>query len=247
MNLRQSPGLLCEHGLFLFSHTFTAVGLVQTKLRCEVAPHAELSGAQTGSYYQVIPESRQSMESSWNVGKHSGRKAMLSQLGGAATTSSGPACSPDSQSGNSRQDKTHPDTPTAPTRLHHSDRWGWSFARNALSSSESFCCSFFFFSSLTLVVKISVSRYKRSAGCLGDSRSSCVSCQWLFSAYLCCQFYFRTEIKPDETASAAFSHWFLNLFSLLCNHSDFFFTFPLRRINLLDCLCAPSQAPNWHA
>lgn len=38
---------------------------------------------------------------------------MLSQLGGAATTSSGPACSLDSQSGNSRQDKTHPDTPTA--------------------------------------------------------------------------------------------------------------------------------------
>lgn len=35
---------------------------------------------------------------------------MLSWLGGAAMTSSGPACSLDSRSGNSRQDETHPDT-----------------------------------------------------------------------------------------------------------------------------------------
>lgn len=40
---------------------------------------------------------------------------MLSQLGGAAMTSSGPACSLDRRSGNSRQDETHPDTLTAPT------------------------------------------------------------------------------------------------------------------------------------
>lgn len=40
---------------------------------------------------------------------------MLSPLGGAAMTSSGPACSLDSWSGNSRQDETHPDTLTAPT------------------------------------------------------------------------------------------------------------------------------------
>lgn len=39
---------------------------------------------------------------------------MLSRLGGAAMTSSGPACSLDSRSGNSRQDETHPDTLTAP-------------------------------------------------------------------------------------------------------------------------------------
>lgn len=39
---------------------------------------------------------------------------MLSRLGGAAMASSGPACSLDSRSGNSRQDETHPDTLTAP-------------------------------------------------------------------------------------------------------------------------------------
>lgn len=156
MNLRQSPELFCERGLFLFSYAFYSSRRIKTKFRCGVVQHAELSGAQTASHYQVIPESRQSMESSWNAGKRSGRKAMLSQLGGAATTSSRPACSLDSQSGNSRQDKTHPDTPTAQTRLHRCDRWGWSFALNALSSSEHF---FFFF--LTLVVKISVGVQKK--------------------------------------------------------------------------------------
>lgn len=39
---------------------------------------------------------------------------MLSQLGGAVITSSGPAFSLDSRTGNSRQDETHPDTLTAP-------------------------------------------------------------------------------------------------------------------------------------
>lgn len=47
--------------------------------------------------------------------KHSGRKAMLSRLGGAAPVSSGPVSSLDIQSGNSRQDEPHPDTVTATT------------------------------------------------------------------------------------------------------------------------------------
>ena len=38
---------------------------------------------------------------------------MLSRLGRAAMASSGPTCSLDSWSGNSRQDEAHPDTLTA--------------------------------------------------------------------------------------------------------------------------------------
>lgn len=65
------------------------------------------------SLCHIIPESSWSMESSWNIWKYSGRKAMLSRLGGAVITSSGPAFSLDSRAGNSRQDETHPDTLTA--------------------------------------------------------------------------------------------------------------------------------------
>lgn len=61
---------------------------------------------------------------------------MLSRLGGAAMTSSGPACSLDSRSGNSRQDETHPDTLTAPSLLAVTVGVRC-FAQNILSSSES--------------------------------------------------------------------------------------------------------------
>lgn len=83
----------------------------------QIALHTRWSGAQEASHYRVIPQSRRSVESSWNVGKRSGRKAMLSPppLGGVATASSRPPRSPDSFSGNSRQDETHPDKPSAPT------------------------------------------------------------------------------------------------------------------------------------
>lgn len=56
---------------------------------------------------------------------------MLSRLGGAAMTSSGPVFSLDSWSGNSRQDETHPDTLTA-LALAHCDSQGSGFAQNIL-------------------------------------------------------------------------------------------------------------------
>lgn len=59
---------------------------------------------------------------------------MLSRLGGAAITSSGPARSLDRRSGNSRQDETHPDTLTAPTVTV-----GANFLSRLFSLPQSFC------------------------------------------------------------------------------------------------------------
>lgn len=84
---------------------------------------------------------------------------MLSRLGGAAMASSGPACSLDSWSGNSRQDETHPDTLTAQA-LPTVTVKGRSLAQNIL----------FFFFFLTLVVKTSDS---------GARKEKC----WLFVTF----------------------------------------------------------------
>lgn len=80
------------------------------KFVVENAQHAWQKCIRTISHCRVIPESSWSTKSSWSVWKPSGRKAMLSLLGGAVMTSSGAAFSLDSWSGNIRQDETHPDT-----------------------------------------------------------------------------------------------------------------------------------------
>lgn len=63
------------------------------------------------------------------------------QLGGVATASSRPPCSPDSCSGNSRQDETHPDTPSAPDCVTDQD--------DALNIRSGFFLFLFFLSLLT--------------------------------------------------------------------------------------------------
>lgn len=143
---------------FLFLDTSALGGILEPRLVSKIRVHSKWT--QAVWHYQVIPESRQSMEYSWNVGKRSGRKAMLSLMGGAAMTSSRLACSLDSWSGNSRQDETHPDTLAAPTLPKFCPEY-------------SFILRVFVFLS-TLVVKISESwKERRSVGYLGHSRNSC--------------------------------------------------------------------------
>lgn len=125
---------------------------------------------------------------------------MLSRLGGAAMTSSGPACSLDRRSGNSRQDETHPDTLTAPALP--------TVTVGPEVLPRIFCLPQRVFVFLTLVVKTSDSGHKRrSAGYLGDSKTSCISCRWLCFLVVVFSVWVRKETKPKETAFVASSHW----------------------------------------
>lgn len=155
-------------------------------------------------HYHVIPKSSQSIEFSWNVQKHSGRKAMLSRLGGAAMTSSGPTCSLDSWSGNSRQDETHPDTLTAlvlPTVTARAEL----FVQNILFSSD-FC-----FSDLGSVTQTETWQRAQKKKCSSDTSCNLwVFCFFSFAFKKYVSFLKKQKIKRRASHGSSYC-----LFSLV--------------------------------
>lgn len=208
--LNSSQTLFRSPFFFLAPYSFTLSGLLSQMWKytaCQMNTHTHAqTNKQTDSHYHIIPESSRSMESSWNVGEHSGRKAMLSRLGGAAMTSSGPPFSLDSRSGNSRQDETHPDTMTAPALSARCDSRGWGFAQNILFSSEFLFFWPWLFTLLLLCPHsdvLSVWEIPKQLFLV------------LFSALLRNDFP-STETKQKEFTSLASSYWLFNLFWSCC-------------------------------